>query len=68
MKDFILILVLAVIIGSAAWYVYRAKKKGVHCIGCPDGATCSGCCHSSKPTEGEGSCGCENDSCGDRHS
>ena len=50
MKDFILILVLAVIIGSAAWYVYRAKKKGVHCIGCPDGATCSGCCtqHDSK--------------------
>lgn len=39
-------------IGSAAlWYIYRAKKKGAKCIGCPDSGACGakGLC---------GSCGC----------
>jgi len=37
-------LVLAVILGGAVWYLIRAKKKGVKCIGCPDGAKCAGSC------------------------
>lgn len=50
--DYIVIAVVAVIVGLAAWYIYKAKKSGRKCIGCPDGncsscSTCAGC-----------SCGC----------
>lgn len=45
MEDIILILILAAILGFAAWYVIRAKKQGKKCIGCPDGGSCaSGSC------------------------
>ena len=40
MEDLIIIVVLAVIISLAAGYIYRSKKKGHKCIGCPEG-TCS---------------------------
>ena len=40
MKDVLIIAVLVVIIGLAAWYMIRAKKKGVKCIGCPEGSKC----------------------------
>lgn len=41
MTNYIVIIVLAVIVGLAAGYVYREKKKGRKCIGCPDGGSCS---------------------------
>ena len=48
--DLIVIAVVLVIVALAAVYIYKAKKKGVKCIGCPDGcncgkdgASCSGC-------------------------
>ncbi|MBP0981093.1 MAG: FeoB-associated Cys-rich membrane protein [Oscillospiraceae bacterium] len=50
MENLILALVLAAIIGLAALYIYKAKKSGVKCIGCPSGSACSksggcsGCC------------------------
>ncbi len=44
MDNFIIGAVLAVIIGAAVIYVVKAKKRGVKCIGCPDGAKCSGNC------------------------
>ena len=55
MVNVVLILVLAGIIGLAAGYVYKAKKKGHKCIGGPSGScsckdpagdTCctGGCC------------------------
>lgn len=47
MEDIIIVAILLVIAGLAAFYVYRAKKKGKKCIGCPDsgscGCGCSGC-------------------------
>ena len=46
MINLILILVLAVIIGGAALYIWKAKKSGVKCIGCPDNEQCSGVCGS----------------------
>ena len=46
MTNLIVIGVLALILGLAGGYVYRAKKKGVKCIGCPDSGTCSGHCAS----------------------
>lgn len=42
MIDFILIAVLAVLVGAAARYVWKAKKSGKKCIGCPDGCSCGG--------------------------
>lgn len=41
MKDFIIILIIVAIVGGASYYIYRAKKKGKGCIGCPDSASCS---------------------------
>ena len=41
MIDFILILILAIIIGAAIRYIIVSKKKGVKCIGCPSGCNCS---------------------------
>ena len=49
MENLILILVIGLILGLAVGYVYKSKKRGVKCIGCPAGG-CAGC-H-------EGSCGC----------
>lgn len=42
MDDLIIIGVIVLIIGLAAWYVVRAKKKGNKCIGCPNGCSCDG--------------------------
>lgn len=60
MIDLMIILVLLAIVGGAAAYVYKAKKSGKKCIGCPSGAscesgssTCSGSCSGC-------SCGCGN--------
>ena len=42
MKNIIIIAVLVVVIGLALFYVYRAKKSGKKCIGCPHNGSCSG--------------------------
>ena len=52
MANIIVILIVGMIVGGAAGYIYKSKKRGVKCIGCPDSATCSGHC---------AGCGC---SCG----
>jgi len=52
MVDLIIILVLLAILSGAGYYVYRAKKSGQKCIGCPAAKTCSGKCSSC-------SCGCK---------
>lgn len=41
MKEGIVIAVLVVVIGLAARYVYKAKKSGKTCIGCPYCESCS---------------------------
>ena len=43
MNNLILIAILVAVIGAAAVYVYRAKKRGVKCIGCPNAGKCGGC-------------------------
>ena len=50
MENIIILVLLGLILGGAAGYVYKSKKKGVKCIGCPDGSKCSGAC--------SGCCGC----------
>lgn len=42
--DIIAALVLGAILGGAIAYIVRAKKKGVKCIGCPNGTACGGNC------------------------
>lgn len=44
MVNLAVILVLALVVGGAGAYLYRAKKRGVKCVGCPDSKTCSGHC------------------------
>lgn len=49
MTNIIIIGVLAVVLGAAAGYVYKSKKAGHKCIGCPSGGNCNSC---------GSSCGC----------
>ena len=53
--DYLILAVIAAILGLVVFYIVRSKKKGVKCIGCPDGATCSGKC--SGCSGNCGSCG-----------
>lgn len=48
--DILIVAVLAAILGLAARYVYKSRKSGRKCIGCPSGGNCSGNCG--------GNCGC----------
>ena len=45
MTDVILVILLLLILGGAGCYIYRAKKRGQKCIGCPyagkEGCSCS---------------------------
>ena len=52
MENVVILVVLGLILGSAAGYVYKEKKRGVKCIGCPSGGKCSGVCGSCQ-------CGCK---------
>jgi predicted nucleic acid-binding Zn ribbon protein len=45
--DLLIIAILAIVLGGAGFYVYRSRKSGRKCIGCPSGGSCSSC-----------SCGC----------
>lgn len=42
MENIVLVIALVVIIAFAAFYVYKAKKSGKKCIGCPESG--NGCC------------------------
>ena len=44
MEDFIIILILALVIGLSIRAVIKAKKKGGACAGCPHSGSCSGNC------------------------
>lgn len=43
-ENVIIVAVLVLIVGLASLYIYKAKKSGQKCIGCPDAKTCSGAC------------------------
>ncbi|MBQ9994313.1 MAG: FeoB-associated Cys-rich membrane protein [Clostridia bacterium] len=44
MENFIIIAIVACIVGGIVYYLYRAKKRGQTCIGCPYAKQCSGKC------------------------
>ncbi len=50
--DFLILGIVAVLVGLAAYAIYRSKKAGSKCIGCPDSKTCSRNCAGCS-----GSCG-----------
>jgi len=55
MENLVVVVILVLILGGAAFYIYKAKKSGAKCIGCPDAKTCGGNC---------GSCGGNCSGCG----
>ena len=48
MENFLVIAVVGLILGLAAGYIYKEKKRGKVCVGCPYaescGRNCSGSC------------------------
>ena len=41
--DILVIILILGILGAAAIYIYKQKKKGKKCIGCPYGGNCGKC-------------------------
>ncbi len=41
MENVIIILILTLVLGGAGIYIYKSKKKGQKCIGCPYAGECS---------------------------
>jgi hypothetical protein len=44
MGNVVVILLLAAMVGAIVCYLYRAKKRGQTCIGCPNSDKCTGKC------------------------
>ena len=58
MENIIIIAVVAIIIGLAGGYVYKAKKSGQKCIGCPHSKVCNSTSESAHSCSGNcGGCG-----------
>ena len=51
MENAIVVVILAAIVGGIVVYLYRAKKRGQTCIGCPYAKQCGGNCHEPKETQ-----------------
>lgn len=43
MVDVIAFTAIAAAVGIAAGYIYKEKKRGKKCVGCPYSGSCSGC-------------------------
>ncbi len=41
MENMIIIAVVTLIVLAASYYIYRSKKSGKRCIGCPNAESCS---------------------------
>jgi prolipoprotein diacylglyceryltransferase len=46
MENYIIVAILAAIVGGIVWYLLRAKKRGEKCIGCPYAKQCNQKCGS----------------------
>lgn len=54
--DYVIIAVIALIVGGAVAYIIKAKKSGKKCIGCPDSVSCGksgGCKGNCSGCQGE---------------
>ena len=54
MKNIIIVIIILAIVISICVYLYKEKKRGTKCIGCPYGkqcgGNCSGKCQEDKPS------------------
>ena len=41
MKDMIIIAILLILVSGIVWYLWKEKKQGAKCIGCPYAKQCS---------------------------
>lgn len=41
MENIVVIGILMIIVGVAIFYIWKEKKKGTRCIGCPSAGCCS---------------------------
>ena len=48
MTDYIIIAIVLAVLGFAGWYIYRAKKSGQKCVGCPHSKECGSNCQCHK--------------------
>jgi radical SAM protein with 4Fe4S-binding SPASM domain len=48
MENIIAAIVIIVVVAAAGLYIYKAKKNGKKCIGCPYAGSCSGGCGGNK--------------------
>lgn len=44
MENILIVVILACIIGCIIFYLFKAKKSGAACIGCPASGKCTGKC------------------------
>ena len=51
MENYIIVAILALIIGAIVFYLVRAKKRGQKCIGCPYAKQCGGGCCGAKQND-----------------
>lgn len=58
LPDIIAIVAIVLVIGSAVFYIIKAKKSGKKCIGCPDGCSCDTKKQESKGSACQGCCHC----------
>lgn len=58
MVDIILIGILLCIVGGIVLYLYKAKKRGEHCVGCPYARQCAA--KQSVQHSCTGGCSCSN--------
>lgn len=47
LSNLIIVAIVVIIIVCVSLYLWRAKKTGVKCIGCPEGNSCSNSCSGS---------------------
>jgi len=48
LANVILIIILVLAVGGACFYIYKHKKSGAQCLGCPSGGTCNCNCKTDK--------------------
>lgn len=48
MINWIVLGIIAAVAALAAFYIYKAKRRGQKCIGCPYSGCCSGSCGGEK--------------------
>ena len=59
MENLVILAVVAIILALSGGYLYKAKKRGVKCIGCPSGCSCNGKCGGCHCEKSEESASCQ---------